>query len=116
MPALELAFATLNTVVPGGVMTTPVGVVFNVTGMVAVRVGAVAGFTLTVTAVPGPVVELQTSVIVLGLKFSTAACIVPVEIINASSDRDGGPNRTLCLICFVIKNLPYLVSGRRCRE
>lgn len=65
--------ATLNVVVPGGVMTTPVGAAFRVTGMVASPVGAASGFTLTDTAAPGPLVELQTSVMVLGFKLSTAA-------------------------------------------
>ncbi len=67
-------------------MLTPVGAAFNVTGMVAVPIGAATGLTLTVTAAPAPVMVLQFSAILAGVTVNIAACMVPVEIANASSE------------------------------
>src|SRR6266700_6163328 len=86
MPLEEFAFATLKVVVPGAVMTIPVGAVFNVTARVAVPAGAVTGLTLTTWPAEGPVIALQFTVMALGFKVSDVACRVPVKIANASSE------------------------------
>src|ERR1700693_1954559 len=97
MPAVWLA--VLSVVVDGGVTTRPpVNEPGSVTARVLVPVSAVTGFTVILTAAPGPVWVLQLKLIAVELRVSLfVACNAPEPRAITANATGNLLERTRCI-------------------